>query len=53
LYAVGSRYRWNAERERKREKEREKEKGNKNGNDAQDIIDRLNRRSFARLLFEK
>jgi len=28
-------------------------KRNKNGNDARDIIDRLNRRSFARLLFEK
>jgi len=41
------------EKEREREREREKEKGNKNGNDAQDIIDRLNRRSFARLLFEK
>jgi hypothetical protein len=28
-------------------------KRNKNGNDARDIIDRLNRRSFARLPFEK
>jgi len=28
-------------------------KRNKNGNDAWDIIDRLNRRSFARLPFEK
>lgn len=47
--------------QRDRDKEREKERGtggqgekrNKNGNDARDIIDRLNRRSFARLLFEK
>jgi len=32
---------------------RKQGKRNKNGNDARDIIDRLNRRSFARLPFEK